>query len=688
MLPEQPLALRVNFDVADAQRGAALPDAARLRLMANAIRALSMDAIEHASSGHPGLPLGMADVAAVLYGRFLKYDSTDPSWPDRDRFVLSAGHGSMLLYALLHLMGHADMPMEEIKRFRTLGSRAAGHPEYGHASGIETTTGPLGQGLATAIGMAMAERMLAARHGDALVDHRTWVLASDGDLMEGVSQEAIGLAGRLGLGRLIVLFDDNDISIDGTIDLVDATDQIARFNASNWHTQRVDGHDPEAVSRAIEAALADPRPSLIACKTIIGYGAPTKQGTPAAHSSPLGTKEVSGVRQHIGWNAAPFVIPDDARAAWDAAAARARAPHMAWKERFEALSADRQADFLAMARNERPKELDEAVLVAKQRFQADPKTIAVRKASEAVLEALMPAVEPLVTGSADLTSANFTKIPGFRPISASDFSGRYVYWGIREHGMAAAMNGMVLHGGLIPASGTFLAFSDYCRPALRLAALMGVGAIHVMTHDSIGLGEDGPTHQPVEQLAALRAIPNLLLLRPADGIETAECWQIALDERQRPSVLALCRQEVPHVRTDATAENRSARGGYEVAAAEGGDAEASIFASGSELHIAIEARAQLQAEGIPTRVVSLPCFELFFEQDVAYQAEVIGKAPVRIAVEAAIRQGWDAIIGREGGFIGMTGYGASGKPADLYEHFGITAKAVRQAVKGRVTKRP
>jgi transketolase len=672
-------------DVADAQRGSA-PDKASLRLMANAIRALSIDAIEHAASGHPGLPLGMADVAAVLFGRFIKVDSQQPHWPDRDRFVLSAGHGSMLLYALLHLMGHADMSIEDIKDFRKLGARAAGHPEYGHATGIETTTGPLGQGLATAIGMAMAERMQAAHYGAELVDHRTWVIASDGDLMEGVSQEAISLAGRLGLGRLIVLFDDNDISIDGHISLVDATDQIARFDASAWHTQRVDGHDPEAVARAIEAALADPRPSLIACRTIIGYGAPTKQGTPGAHSSPLGTKEVEGVRSNIGWSAAPFEIPADACAAWNAAAARARGPHAAWQARLDAAGPETRDAFLSAARNERPAGLDAAIASAKQSFLANPKTLAVRKASEAVLEFLVPAIPEIVTGSADLTSANFTKIPGFEPISQSDFSGRYVYWGIREHAMAAAMNGMVLHGGMIPASGTFLAFSDYCRPALRLAALMGVGSIHVMTHDSIGLGEDGPTHQPVEHLAALRAIPNLLLLRPADGIEAAECWQIAIEERRRPSVMALCRQEVPPVRHDGGTENRSARGAYELAAAEG-ETQATIFATGSEVHIAMAARHLLKAEGVQARVVSIPSFELFAEQPQEYQDAVIGSAPVKVAVEAAIRQGWDAIIGREGGFVGMHGFGASGKPADLYAHFGITPEAVRDAVRQKLSAR-
>ncbi|WP_076958263.1 transketolase [Teichococcus deserti] len=672
-------------EAADARHPAAttLPDAARLRLMANAIRALSMDAIEHAQSGHPGLPLGMADVAATLFGRFIKVDSRAPHWPDRDRFVLSAGHGSMLLYALLHLMGHADMTIEALQRFRKLGSPAAGHPEYGHATGIETTTGPLGQGLATAIGMAMAERIQAARFGEALADHRTWVLASDGDLMEGVSQESIGLAGRLGLGRLIVLFDDNDISIDGKISLVDATDQIARFQASGWHTIRVDGHDPEAISDAIAQAIADPRPSLVACRTVIGYGAPVKQGTPAAHSSPLGTQEVEGVRAHLGWTAGPFEIPTEARVAWDAAAARARAPHAAWQQRLAA-SAQRAA-FEASLAGGRPAGLDAAILAIKQRFAEKMPKLATRKASEAVLELLMPAVPELVTGSADLTSANFTKIEGFGPIAEKNFAGRYVYWGIREHAMAAAMNGMALHGGAIPASGTFLAFSDYCRPALRLAALMGVGAIHVMTHDSIGLGEDGPTHQPVEHLAALRAIPNLLLLRPADPIETAECWQIAMAERERPSVLALCRQEVPALRRHAEAENFSSRGAYEIAAADC-EAAATLFASGSEVSIALAAREQLQAAGVPTRVVSVPCFELFFEQGDDYVESVIGTAPVKVAVEAAIRQGWDAIIGRRGGFVGMKGFGASAAPAELYEHFGITPAAVVTTVQAALKK--
>ena len=671
--------IRATRDVADAQRGSA-PDTASLRLMANAIRALSMDAIEHAASGHPGLPLGMADVAAVLYGRFIKADSQQPHWPDRDRFVLSAGHGSMLLYALLHLMGHQDMSIADLKAFRQLGARAAGHPEYGHATGIETTTGPLGQGLATAIGMAMAERMQAAHYGDALVDHRTWVLASDGDLMEGVSQEAITLAGRLGLGRLIVLFDDNDISIDGHISLVDATDQIARFDASAWHTQRVDGHDHEAVARAIEAALADPRPSLIACRTVIGLGAPTKQGTPAAHSSPLGTKEVEGVRAHFGWTAAPFEIPADARTAWDAAATRARAARTAWQARLDAAAPETKAAFLAAVGNDRPAGLDAAIATAKQRFLANPKNMAVRKASEAVLEALVPAIPEIVTGSADLTSANFTKIPGFEPISADDFSGRYVYWGIREHAMAAAMNGMVLHGGMIPASGTFLAFSDYCRPALRLAALMGVGSIHVMTHDSIGLGEDGPTHQSIEHAASLRLIPGLDVWRPADTAETAVAWSVALSNRNRPTALLLSRQNLAYAPKRDLGD--ISRGAYVLS--EPADAglkkkpQAVIIATGSEVQLALAAQKLLAEKKIAVRVVSMPSTTTFDREDTKYKTSVLPAGVPRIAVEMGVTDGWwkygCAAV------VGIDTFGESAPAPVLFKHFGFTPENVADSV--------
>jgi transketolase len=646
--------------------------------MANAIRALAMDAVEAAKSGHPGLPMGAADIATVLFTRFLKFDPTHPAWPDRDRFILSAGHGSMLLYSLLHLTGYADMTLDEIKRFRQLGSKTAGHPEYGHAAGIETTTGPLGQGIANSVGFALAERILAAEFGDSVVDHYTYVLASDGDLMEGISQEAIAFAGHLKLAKLIVLFDDNGITIDGKLSLSDSTDQVARFKASGWNATRVDGHDPQAIAAAIEAAKKSDRPTLIACKTQIGYGAPTKANSEKAHGSPLGADEIKGAREKLGWSHAAFEIPSDILDLWRKAGARGGEARKSWTERVAKLDAAKRAEFDRRMSGKLAAALPGAVRKVKEEAAAKPGEMATRKTSELSLEALVVALPEMIGGSADLTGSNNTITKGMKTISPGDYSGRFVHYGIREHGMAAAMNGMALHGGVVPYSGTFLAFADYCRPALRLAALMGVRAIHVMTHDSIGLGEDGPTHQPVEHLAALRAIPNLYVFRPADLTETVECWQAALDFSGGPSVLALTRQNLPALRTRFVEENWSARGAYELSPASA-KAEVSIFATGSEVQLAIAAQAELEKKGVPARVVSVPCFELFHKQPAAYRQSVLGSAPANVAVEAAIRMGWDEFIGLDGAFVGMTGFGASGPAKDLYKHFGITTEAVVEA---------
>jgi len=647
--------------------------------MANAIRAIAMDAVEQARSGHPGLPLGAADIATVLFTRVLKYDAADPAWPDRDRFVLSAGHGSMLLYALLHLTGVKQMTMKEVRNFRQLGSLTPGHPEYGHTPGVETTTGPLGQGLATAVGMALAERMLNAQFGP-LVDHRTYVLASDGDLMEGVSQEAIALAGHLRLNRLIVLFDDNGISIDGPISTSDSTDQVKRFEASGWAAVRVDGHDPDAILAAIESAQGSDRPTLIACRTTIGYGAPTRAGTAKSHGEPLGAEEIAGARKALDWPHDPFVIPDDILAAWRAAGARGADARRQWGETLAALEPGARFEFERRIEGKLPLALKAAAQHFKKDIADKPAEMATRKASESVLAALAPHVPELITGSADLTGSNNTKVAATPAIGPGQYAGRFVHWGVREHAMAAAINGMALHGGYIPSGATFLVFADYCRPALRLAALMGLRHIEVMTHDSIGLGEDGPTHQPVEHLAALRAIPNLNVFRPADQTETLECWLAALESARTPSVLALTRQGLPAVRKRFDEANLCARGAYELSPASG-PAEVSIFASGSEVAIALAAQDMLAAENIPTRVVSVPCMDLFLAQDETYRRDVVGDAPVRIAVEAAVRQGWDAIIGEDGAFVGMSGFGASAPYQKLYEHFGITAEAVTEAAR-------
>jgi transketolase len=646
--------------------------------MANAIRALAMDAVEQAKSGHPGLPMGTADIATVLFTQFLKFDPADPAWPDRDRFVLSAGHGSMLVYALLHLLGYEAMTIDEIKRFRQLGSLTPGHPENFVTPGVETTTGPLGQGLANAVGMAIAEAHLAATFGRELVDHRTYVLASDGDLMEGISQEAIALAGHLKLNKLIVLFDDNGISIDGPLSLADSVDQVKRFESAGWVASRVDGHDPQAIATAIANAQTSDRPVMIACRTTIGFGAPSKAGKASSHGSPLGADEIAGTRKALGWSEAPFEIPADILAFWRSSSTRGQAAHAAWTKRVAALAADKRADFEGRIAGKLPEALSAAVLSVKQQLATAPKEIATRVASEGTLEAITTAVPAMVGGSADLTGSNNTRTKTMKTLSASDYAGRFIHYGVREHGMAAAMNGMALHGGVIPYSGTFLAFADYCRPAIRLAALMGQRVIHVMTHDSIGLGEDGPTHQPVEHVASLRAIPNLLVFRPCDTVETAECWQLALEAQDRPSVLALTRQNLPQVRLQFDENNRCAAGAYELLPAEG-SAQVSLFASGSEVAIAVEARRLLAERGVLARVVSVPCFELLMESPERARRAIIGKAPVNVAVEAGIRQGWDAIIGSDGAFVGMSSFGASAPYKDLYKHFGLTPQAVVDA---------
>ena len=650
--------------------------------MANAIRALAMDAVQRANCGHPGMPMGMADVATVLFTKFLKFDPKRPDWPDRDRFVLSAGHGSMLLYALLYLTGYEDMTLEEIKNFRQLGSRTPGHPEYGHAAGIETTTGPLGQGLGNAVGMALAERLLNARFGDDIVDHRTVVVVSDGCLMEGISHEAASLAGHLRLSKLIVLFDDNQVTIDGPTSLSVSDDPCRRFEAYGWDTRAVDGHDPDAVAAALAAARASPRPSFIACRTVIGFGAPTKAGTAKTHGAPLGEDEVAGAREQLGWPHPAFEIPDPILAAWRATGARGAEAARDWEVRLAALDSGARAEFERRIRGELPAGWRESLAELKRDTIEEAPKIATRVASQRVLDVLTERVPELVGGSADLTGSVNTKGAGQSVVSAADYSGGYIHYGVREHAMAAAMNGLALHGGVIPYGGTFLIFTDYCRPSLRLSALMGQRVIYVMTHDSIGLGEDGPTHQPVEHLAALRAMPNLLVMRPADTVETAECWELALDRNAGPSVLALTRQGLPSLRQEC-AENLSAHGAYILASAES-ERQVTLIASGSEVSVAMAARGLLAERGILAAVVSMPCWELFQAQPAQYRDEVLGPGTLRIGVEAAVRQGWEAFIQADGGFVGMTGFGASAPGAALYEHFGITAQAVVAAVEARL----
>jgi len=649
--------------------------------LANAIRALAMDAVERANSGHPGMPMGMADVATVLFQNFLKFDSAHPDWPDRDRLVLSAGHGSMLLYALLYLTGYPEMTIEELKRFRQLGSRTAGHPEFGHAPGIETTTGPLGQGFANAVGMALAERMLAARFGAELVDHRTYVIAGDGCLMEGISHEAASLAGHLRLERLIVLYDDNGISIDGPTSLAVDDDVVGRFRALGWSAERINGHEPEAVAAALARAQGSDRPSLIACRTIIGYGAPTKAGTAATHGSALGKEEVAGARNKLGWAEEPFVVPQPILTAWRGFSARGAALHDAWTRRFAA-HPDRE-EFDRRLLGNLPEGFEALVSGLKRSILNEAPKLATRQSSQRVLDALVPEIPELVGGSADLTGSNNTKAKNMALVAPPDYAGRYIHYGVREHAMAAAMSGIALHRGFIPYGGTFLVFTDYARPAIRLAALMGQRVIYVMTHDSIGLGEDGPTHQPVEHLASLRAIPNLLVFRPADTVETLECWALALAERHRPSILALTRQALPAVRLKNGKQNLSALGGYVLARAEG-RRQATILATGSEVAIALAARDILHREGIGTTVVSLPCWELFDAQPEAYRRRVLGRSRGRIAVEAASAFGWERYVGSADAVIGMKGFGASAPAGDLYKHFGITAEAVAAAAKARL----
>ena len=664
--------------------GSATPsdqDALAHRDMANAIRALSMDAVEAAKSGHPGMPLGAADMATVLYTRFLKHDPADPDWPDRDRFVLSAGHGSMLLYSLLYLCGYPDIDIDQIRNFRQMGSRTAGHPEFGAAAGIETTTGPLGQGLATAVGMALAERMLAARFSDALVDHRTYVIAGDGDLMEGISHEAMSLAGHLRLAKLTVLYDSNEISIDGATGLTMSDDARARADALGWDAFETDGHDPAAVAEAIEKANASAKPALIVCRTRIGFGAPTKEGSESSHGAPLGEAEIAGTRDNLGWPHAPFTVPVEILARWRETGAMRAEQRARWQQRLDAAGAKTRTEFERITRGELPAGWTDAINDFKRTLAAEQPKIASRVASQKTLEVLSEALPELVGGSADLSGSNGTRVAGMQAVAPGDFSGSYVHYGVREHGMAAAMNGMALHGGCIPYAGTFLIFSDYCRPAIRLSALMEQRVIYVMTHDSIGLGEDGPTHQPVEHMASLRAMPNLKLFRPADAMETAECWQAALENRTGPSVLALSRQGLPAQRSEFSAENLSARGGYVLHEASGGAAEIVLLATGSEIALAVEARAQLESDGHPTRIVSLPCWELFDEQEQAYRDEVLVPGAPRIAIEAAVPFGWERYLGADGIMIGLQSFGASAPAGDLYAHFGITADAVVEAAR-------
>ena len=649
--------------------------------MADAIRILSVDAVSHANSGHAGAPMGLADVATVLWSRFLKFDAKAPDWADRDRFVLSAGHGSMLIYSLLHLTGVKAVTMDQIRNFRQLGSNTPGHPEYGHTPGVETTTGPLGQGLATAVGMAMAERSLNARYGDDLVDHRTWVLAGDGCLMEGISHEAISLAARLKLSRLTVIWDDNNATIDGVVGLSETGDQIARFKAAGWAVKAIDGHDHGQIRRALAWAMKQDRPSLIAAKTQIGRGAGAMAGNYKSHGV-LGAEAVAATRAELGWTAPPFEMPEDIAKAWRAVGRRGAKLRKAWNERLAA--APKGADFTrAVIKGELPADAFAALDAHIAKVLEDKPANATRVFSGAALAALTPAIPELIGGSADLTGSVNTLTPGMTGFDGPDYAGRYVYYGVREHGMAAAMNGMALHGGVIPYAGTFLVFSDYSRPAIRLSALMGLRVVHVMTHDSIGVGEDGPTHQPVEHVASLRAIPDLTVFRPADAVETAECWKLALTQKNRPSVMVLSRQKTTAARKVPASETLSARGAYEISPADG-KARATLFGTGTELALALEAQALLQAEGIAARVVSVPSFDLFAAQPAAYRKAVIGDAPVRAAIEAGVRQGWDALIGEDGIFVGMSGFGASAPAEKLYPHFGITAADLAKAVKARL----
>ncbi|MGC2856528.1 transketolase [Novispirillum sp. DQ9] len=652
--------------------------------LANAIRFLSADAVQKANSGHPGMPMGMADVATVLFQRFIKVDPAEPKWPDRDRFVLSAGHGSMLLYSLGYLMGYRDLDLDQLKNFRQYGARTAGHPEFGHVSNADTTTGPLGQGITNAVGMALAEKMLAARFGSEVVDHYTYVIAGDGCLMEGISQEAIALAGHWKLNKLILLWDDNEICIDGAVSVSCTTDQIKRFEASNWDTQQIDGHDPEAIAAAIEKARASDKPSLIACRTVIGKGAPTVAGTEKVHGAPLGEAELKGAREAMNWPYGPFEIPEAVLNKWRAAAGRGAEARMAWEKRVEAMPADAKVAFVLGQQGRLPEGWNAGLDALKKQASEEKTKVATRKASQMCLEKIVGAVPQIVGGSADLTHSNLTITKAMKSITPTDFSGDYIHYGVREHGMAAVMNGLALHGGFIPYGGTFLVFTDYCRPAIRMSALMEQRVIYVMTHDSIGLGEDGPTHQPVEHLASLRAMPNVLVFRPADVIETAEAWELALENTRRPSVLALSRQNLPTVRAYTT-ENMSAKGGYVLSEPEDGARDVTIIATGSEVEIALTAQVMLSNVGIKAAVVSMPCCELFDEQPTDYRQAVLGKG-LRIAIEAAATFGWERYVGLDGVVIGMKSFGASAPINELYPHFGITAEAVADAAMVRLKR--
>ncbi|MCP3733166.1 transketolase [Sphingomonas sp. MG17] len=636
---------------------------------ANAIRALAMDAVEAANSGHPGMPMGMADVATVLFSDYLKYDPADPKWPDRDRFVLSAGHGSMLIYALLHLTGYARPTIEDIANFRKLHSPCAGHPENFELAGVETTTGPLGQGLATAVGMAIAERHLNAVFDDSLVDHRTWVIAGDGCLMEGINHEAIGIAGHLKLGRLIVLWDDNNITIDGKVSLSSSEDIPARYEATGWHVVSCDGHDPASIAKAFDAAVADERPSLVRCTTIIGKGAPNKQGTSATHGAALGAAEVSAARETLGWTHAPFVVPDDIRAAWLDAGKRGAEPHAAWQQRLSSHS--ERTEFERRIAGDI--DLAKAAEAAFGEWDRIPASVASRKSSELVLEQLTKAFPELIGGSADLTGSNNTKTKATGPLTRDDYAGRYLYYGIREFGMSAAMNGMALHGGVVPYGGTFLVFSDYCRPAIRLSALQNARVVYVMTHDSIGLGEDGPTHQPIEHIQSLRMIPNLDVYRPCDAVEVAEAWALAISRKDGPSLLALSRQNLDYVRTGGTMLTE--KGGYRIREAEAAR-RVILIATGSEVQVAVKVRDQLEARGIGADVVSMVSTSRFDAQSAEYRGDVLPGDVLRVSIEAGTTFGWERYTGEHGLRFGIDRYGASAPIGDLYEHFGLTADKI------------
>ena len=671
-----------DSEAAPAPKTVPEPRDPHLRDLANCIRFLSMDAVQQAKSGHPGAPMGMADIATVLFRDFMRFDAADPHWIDRDRFIMSNGHGSMLLYSLLYLTGYQDMPIEEIKRFRQVGSKTPGHPEYKHADGIELTTGPLGQGVAEAVGMALGERIMNGQFGDELVSHFTYVFMGDGCLMEGISQEAISLAGHLRLGRLIAFWDNNSISIDGATSLAVSDNEVERFRASGWHVLEIDGHDTDAIREAITTARSvTDQPTMIACRTIIGFGFPTKAGTQKAHSDAPGEEEIAGARKILGWDHPPFVIPDGLLGEWRAAGAKGSQARAGWAGRVRKAPDGLRQEFERRNEGKLPDGWRDAIAAARREFIEGGKELATRQASGAVLDHLFDAIPELLGGSADLTPSNNTKAKNQVEIKPGEYKGSYVHYGVREHGMAAAMNGIALHGGLIPYGGTFLCFSDYCRPAIRLAAMMQIRTIFVMTHDSIGLGEDGPTHQPVEHLAALRAIPHLAVYRPGDPVETAECWESILDTPRRAALLALSRQPMPLLRREPGSENKSARGAYVLAEAENGPRRVTLMATGSELRLAVQARDLLQADGIPTAVVSMPCRLLFEQQDLAYKKSVMGETHARVAVEAAVELGWERYLGFQGRFVGMHGFGESGKIAEVYQKFGITIEAVVQAAR-------